>query len=72
MLEKELEIRKASNYKNENSTLFDFIMIYMKIWRSSCQLKIDNNKEILTTKELKNLLFKKFNNYKINLNRNYY
>jgi hypothetical protein len=45
MLEKELEIRKASNYKNENSTLFDFIMIYMKIWRSSCQLKIDNNKE---------------------------
>ena len=31
-----MDVRKAVSYKNEHSTLFDYVMLYMKIWRSSC------------------------------------
>lgn len=40
ILQKELDIRQATNYENEVSTLFDFVMLYMKIWKMGCQYKI--------------------------------
>lgn len=40
ILLKENHIRKASNYENEVTTMFDYIMLYMKIWKVACQTKI--------------------------------
>ena len=33
----EFEIRKAVDYSNEVSTLFEFVMFYIKIWKVTCQ-----------------------------------
>ena len=44
ILQKELDIRQATNYENEVSTLFDFVMLYMKIWKMGCQYKISEKR----------------------------
>jgi hypothetical protein len=36
IIQKERDIRKAIDYENEVSTLFDFVMLYMKIWKMAC------------------------------------
>jgi len=40
IISKETDIRRASNYENEVPTMFDFVMILMKIWKLGCQNKI--------------------------------
>ena len=40
ILEKELMIRKATKYENEVTTLFDYVMLLIKIWKLCCQNKI--------------------------------
>ena len=47
ILQKELDIRKASTYENEVSSLFDYVMLYIKIWKMSCQLKMAEKKNWL-------------------------
>ena len=37
ILQKEIEMRTAIKYETEVSTLFDFVMYYIKIWKISCQ-----------------------------------
>lgn len=37
ILQKEFDIRKAVGYENETSTLFDFVLLLVKIWKISCQ-----------------------------------
>ena len=44
ILQKELDLRLAIDYENEVSTLFDFVMLYIKIWKMSCQRKLANRK----------------------------
>jgi hypothetical protein len=36
ILTKEGQIRKAINYENEVSTMFEFIMFYIKSWKVAC------------------------------------
>ena len=36
ILQKEHQIRMAVMYENEVTTMFDFVMLYMKIWKLSC------------------------------------
>ena len=45
ILQKELDIRQATHYENEVSTLFDFVMLYMKIWKMGCQYKISDRRQ---------------------------
>jgi hypothetical protein len=40
ILLKELDIRKTCLYENDFVTLFDYLMIYIKIWKINCQLLI--------------------------------
>ena len=42
ILQKEKDIRDATRYENEVSTLFDFVMLYMKIWKLACQRRIND------------------------------
>lgn len=42
ILKRELEIRKAVNYENEVTSLFDYVMYYIKLWKMICQLKISD------------------------------
>ena len=44
-MQKELDLRLATNYENEVSTLFDFVMLYMKIWKMGCQSKLASHKQ---------------------------
>lgn len=37
VLQKEMRIRKAINHENEASTLFDFLLYYIKIWKLKTQ-----------------------------------
>ena len=42
---KERDIRKAAVYENEVPSLFDFVMLYMKLFKMGCQLKISDKKQ---------------------------
>lgn len=44
-MQKELDLRLATNYENEVSTLFDYVMLYMKIWKMGCQRKLAGHKQ---------------------------
>ena len=33
ILKKEFQIRRSINYEYEHSTLFDFLIFYIKIWK---------------------------------------
>lgn len=46
ILQKELDIRKAVNYENEVSTHFEFVLLYIKIWKMGCQRLIKNKDEM--------------------------
>lgn len=41
ILKKEYLIRKALNYQNEISTLFDFILYYIKVWGLGCRKQFE-------------------------------
>ena len=36
ILLRETEMRVASVYENEVTTLFDYVMIYLKVWKMGC------------------------------------
>lgn len=40
IIEKEILIRRTITFENEVPTLFDYVMIFMKIWKLDCQNKI--------------------------------
>jgi hypothetical protein len=42
---KELQIRKSIGYENEVSTLFEFVMFFIKTWKVCCQNKMDRTYE---------------------------
>lgn len=48
ILQKEFDIRKASGYENEVSTIFDFLLFYVKMWKLGCQ-KILKDKNLWLT-----------------------
>lgn len=45
ILKKEKDIRKSCLYVNEVPTMFDFIMIFLKMWKLGCQAAIKNESE---------------------------
>lgn len=47
ILQKEFDIRKAVGYQNESATMFDFVLLYMKIWKIGCQNKLESKKKWL-------------------------
>lgn len=49
ILQKERDIRLAVKYQNEVSSLFDFVMLYMKIWKMSCQIKLGEPQQWLVS-----------------------
>ena len=46
ILAKEREIRHAVNFENEVSTHFEFVLLYIKIWKMGCQKHIKNKNEM--------------------------
>ena len=40
ILQKEIQIRKATNYENEVATLFEFLMYFIKVWKVACQTQL--------------------------------
>jgi hypothetical protein len=40
VIQKEMRIRNAINHENEVSTLFDFLLYYVKIWKLKTQHSI--------------------------------
>ena len=46
ILKKEKEIRKSCKYENEVPTMFDFIMIFLKMWKLGCQEAIKNKSQL--------------------------
>ena len=49
ILNKEFEIRKATNYDNQFSTLFDFLLLYIRIWKAGCQKIISKKSQWYTS-----------------------
>lgn len=50
ILQKEFDIRKSVGYENESATMFDFVLLYMKIWKICCQNKVGSkNKWLMST-----------------------
>ena len=44
IIHKEMRIRHCINYENEVSTLFEFLLYYVKIWKLKCQHYFTVNK----------------------------
>lgn len=49
ILQKEFDIRKAVGYENETSTLFDFVLLLIKMWKISCQNSLGQSKQWLAS-----------------------
>lgn len=49
IVRREYLIRQCINYENEVTYLFDFVMLFMKLWKMSCQQLLMSSQLLVTT-----------------------